>query len=135
MGLDGERVFPGHIGTIYQASNAVYLGRGQRRTLRLLPDGTVMSARSISKIRARERGCRYSAEILERFGATRLGETDDARAWLATWLPRLTRAFRHEGHHRYAFGLDRAAKRALPKSLAYPKFIAANVGRAEVVAA
>lgn len=33
-------VKPGHFGTIYQASNALYLGRATRRTLTLLPSMT-----------------------------------------------------------------------------------------------
>jgi hypothetical protein len=119
--ISGRLVFPGHLGIIYQASNAVYLGTGPRRTLRLLPDGRVFSNRAIQKIRAQERGWRYSAALLEAAGAAPLREADDARAWLSTWLPRLTRAVRHPGHHRYAFVLWRPARRLLPPSLPYPK--------------
>ena len=43
----GDVVFGGHVGTIYQAHNAAYLGRGTARTLRLLPDGAVLSARAL----------------------------------------------------------------------------------------
>lgn len=118
---DGAVVFGGHVGTIYQASNAVYRGRTDRRTVYLLSDGTVFSARAISKIRSRERGWRYASEQLVRAGAVPLGEGDDSRAWLATWLPRLTRTVRHPGQHVYLFGLDRAVRRALPASQPYPK--------------
>jgi hypothetical protein len=117
--VDGRQVFAGHIGTIYQASNAVYLGQGKRATLKLLPDGRVFSARAISKIRAQERGWRYAAAQLEAFGAEPL--TGDPAAWLGEWLPRLTRTVRHPGNHRYAFPLWRPARRALPASLPYPK--------------
>lgn len=124
--LDGTRIFAGHIGNCYQASNAVYLGLTDRRTIRLLADGNVFSARTISKIRSRERGWRYAVEQLVRAGAAALGEHGDARAWLTTWLPRLTRAVRHPGNHRYAFGLDRAVRRELAKKeQKYPKFTAA----------
>src|SRR6185436_10478825 len=85
---DGAVVFAGHVGTIYQAHNAVYLGRSTARTLRVLPDGTVLSARALQKIRARDRGWQYAAEQLERFGASRPGE--DLGAWLREWLPRVT---------------------------------------------
>ncbi len=119
--LDGTTVFAGHVGTIYQAANARYLGAGQRRSLRLLPDGRVFSARAISKIRAGHRGWWYSAQTLVEFGADPLLPGDDARAWLAAWLPRLTRQTRHPGHHRYAWGLARSAMRVLPVSQAYPK--------------
>jgi hypothetical protein len=117
--LDGAQVFPGHLGGIYQAHNAVYLGRGPVRTLRLLPDGTVMSARAISKIRATERGWRHSSALLERHGAAPL--TGSPVAWLATWLPRLTRTIRHTGNHRYAWPLDRILRRCFARGLPYPK--------------
>lgn len=117
----GRLVCRGHVGTVYQGSNAVYLGQTDRRTRYLLPNGLVFSQRVIAKVRSRERGWRYSAETLERFGAPPLGADDDARAWLATWLPRLTTRVRHPGNFRYAFGLDRGAKRGLPKSQPYPK--------------
>lgn len=58
----GDRVFPGHVGTIYQAHNAAYLGRGTARTLRLLPDGSVFSARTAQKIRSQERGWQHAVE-------------------------------------------------------------------------
>src|SRR5262249_15352444 len=45
----GEPVFPEHVGTIYQAHNAVYLGRGTARTLKLLPDGSALSPRAMQK--------------------------------------------------------------------------------------
>ena len=37
----GEVLFGGHVGRVYQATNASYLGRSAARTLRLLPDGAV----------------------------------------------------------------------------------------------
>jgi len=118
----GKRVFPGHVGTIYQAHNGVYLGRATPRTLRLLPDGTVFSDRAIQKIRKHEQGWRYSSGILERFGADPL--RDDPASWLAYWLPRLTRPLRHRGNHKYAWPLDPTLAKYLPRSLPYPKVFA-----------
>lgn len=118
---DGRRVFPGHVGTIYQAHNAAYLGRGKRRTLRLLPDGTVMSDRAISKIRSGDQGWRYSASILEAHGAEPLA--GDRRAWLARWLPALTRPLRHPGNHKYTWGLNRHDRKRLGRGHDYPKQI------------
>lgn len=116
----GRATFPGHIGTIYQATNAVYRGRATPRTLRLLPDGSVLSARALSKIRAQDRGHAYAEALLVRHGAEpRRGE--DPRAWLARWIPRLTRTMRHHGNHTYLFGLDAMTKRHLPASMPYPK--------------
>lgn len=119
----GLTVHGGHIGTIYQAHNAVYLGRATPRTLRLLPDGTVLSARAIAKLKAGDRGWRYTADLLCRHGAEQPGS--DLAAWALTWIPRLTRAKRHHGNHKYVWGLDRSAKRRLPDSLPYPKAMAA----------
>jgi hypothetical protein len=115
---DGRLVFPGHVGTIYQAGNAAYLGRGEARTLRLLPDATAYSARAIQKVRGRERGWEYAAAQLARFGAEPLDPWQDSRAWLAGWLPRLTRPLRHAGNHRYAWALSDAQ---LTSTAPYPK--------------
>ena len=43
---DGTTVTPGHVGTIYQALNAVYTGRGTERSLIVLPGGSIFSARA-----------------------------------------------------------------------------------------
>lgn len=97
--VDGRQVFPGHLGTIYQAHNAVYLGRSTARSLKLLPDGTVLSARTAQKIRRQERGWEHAVEQLRRFGA---GPLEGHPAfWLARWSELLTRTFRHPGNHRY----------------------------------
>ena len=121
----GERIFPGHVGTIYQASNAVYLGRGTARTLRLLPNGTVFSDRAIQKIRAGERGWNYSAEILEACGAPRAPETSVERlAWLQEQLTAYARPLRHVGNYKYAWAFQKTDKRRLPASLPYPKLAA-----------
>lgn len=115
----GQVVFPGHLGIIYQATNAVYAGRGGRRTIRVLPDGQVLSDRVLSKIRRRERGWEYGVELLQRYGAP--APAGDLRAWLDTWRARLTRPLRHPGNHRYVWALDRRLRRHLPDPLPYPK--------------
>lgn len=118
--ITGERVFNGHIGCIYQACNAIYTGRTQRRTLSLLPDGRVFSDRCKSKIRNREQGWEYSARILQSFGADAVWEHAHGE-WLRHWLAIVTRPLRHGGNHRYIWGLTRAVRRMLPRSQAYPK--------------
>jgi hypothetical protein len=128
-GVDGATVFGGHVGTIYQAHNAVYLGRGTPRTLRILPDGSVLSDRAIAKLRAGHRGWRYAAARLIAFGAEPPPEAGDEletwtkylRGWADRWIPRLTRPLRHRGNHKYAWALDRSLRRHLPASLPYPK--------------
>lgn len=118
--LDGRQVFPGHVGTIYQASNARHLGRSTARTLRLPPDGRVLSDRVIQKIRKLERAWRPAAAELIRLGADPVDE-DAPGEWVRMWLPRLTRTMRHPGNLRYAFGLTGKVKRGLPAGEAYPK--------------
>jgi hypothetical protein len=117
--LDGRTVHRGHVGTIYQASNAVYTGRGDARTLHILPDGSVFNHRAEMKLRRMERGWEHVLRQLQGHGA---GEwTGDGLAYLTTWLPRVTRRLKHGGNHRYLFGLDRRARKHLPASLPYPK--------------
>jgi hypothetical protein len=113
----GDVIFRGHIGTIYQAHNGSYLGRATARRLRLLPDGRVLSDRAIQKIRAGEQGWRYSAQLLEQFGADRCPERD-RQAWLTAALAVYTKPLRHPGNHRYAWSFERRHKLA---SQSYPK--------------
>lgn len=115
----GELVFPGHVGTIYQALNANYRGVTPRRTWRLLPDGAVLSARLLSKLRARERGWRYGVDLLVSYGAP--APSGDWSAWVRGAVEAVSRPVRHPGNHRYIWGLDRGVARRLPKSLPYPK--------------
>jgi hypothetical protein len=129
MNADGRVVFKGHIGNIYQASSALYVGQAKPRTLRLFADGSVFSERAASKIRKREQGWRYAAAQLVAFGATPLREREDSVAWLRYWRPRLTRTLRHEGNHKYLFPIAKGLRKPLEKSLtatgqlhAYPVF-------------
>lgn len=119
-------MFAGHIGTIYQAHNARYLGRGTARTLKLLADGRVFSDRTAQKIRTRERGWEYAAAQLEAAGASPAPRTGDLNAWLRSELAQLVRPMRHPGNLRYAWPLAKAAARILAPSQPYPK--AATVG-------
>jgi len=126
----GRRVFRGHVGTVYQATNAVYVGRARSAVLRLLPDGSVLHGRALSKLRGRQRGWRYVADRLETAGAAPLADGEDTRVWADRWVGQLTRPLRHPGNHKYLFGLGRAARRALPRGLPYPKLGTALFGRA-----
>jgi hypothetical protein len=116
---DGRQVFAGHVGTVYQATNAVYVGRTKAATWRLLPDGTVLSPRLLSKLRARDKGFRYGVEKLVRYGAP--APEGDWAAWLSEAVRAVSRPFRHRGNHRYVWALDRGLRRRLPESKAYPK--------------
>jgi hypothetical protein len=120
---DGAIVFGGHVGTIYQAHNATFLGRARADTLRLLPDGRTLSNRAIAKVKKQERGWRAVVDLLRSYGA---GEFEgDPATWLAGELARVCRTVRHPGNFKYAWALDRRIRRHLPASLPYPKVFAA----------
>lgn len=120
---DGGIVFPGHLGTIYQATNAVYCGRTPARTWRLLPDGSVLSARGLSKLRLKEKGWRYVVELLVSHGAP--APAGDWRTWCTLAIETVSRTYRHHGNHRYIWALDRRLRRFLPAGQSYPKLLEA----------
>ena len=125
--VDGSVIMPGHVGIIYQASNAVYTGRSTPRTLTLLPDGSVFSDRAAQKIRAGERGHEYAERQLIRLGARPPLAGESPAAWLAGVLCSIgARKIRHPGNHRYAFrlGTTRSGRAAVRIGMAggpYPK--------------
>lgn len=112
--MAGTLVLPGHVGTIYQSTNAIYGGRTRARSLWILPDGTVFSERAMSKIRSRDRGYRYAIDQLVRHGANRpLDLGQDLGAWLAAELPRVARRVKHRGNHRYLWALDKRLRKGV----------------------
>lgn len=121
---DGKLVHRGHLGIIYQATNGRYVGRTNPSTLRLLPDGTVLSNRASGKIVRGEQGRGYASAQLERWGAAPLQPHEDPVAWLRHWRALLTRPMRHRGNHRYLWCLDRRRRRDVlaAAALPYPKF-------------
>lgn len=123
--VDGRVVLVGHVGWIYAAGSAVYTGRTDRGFIYLFRDGTTVPSRSLAKIANRDRGWRGAVARLVSHGAADLPEgasDEERRAWLAHWLPRLTRKRRHLGNHRYLFPLTKTVRRNLPDTLPYPKF-------------
>jgi hypothetical protein len=118
--LDGRLVMPGHVGNVYQALSAVYLGTTRVDTTRLLPDGTAFSNRAAAKIRKGECGWRYAVDRLVAHGATPPRSGEEMRTWLARELPRVTRSQRG-AKHKYAWTLLRRDRRHLPASKPYPK--------------
>lgn len=125
--LTGETVLRGHVGTIYAASNACYLGRARPRALVLTSAGTVLSERTLSKVRLEERGKDYAYEQLRQLGAPgRLpGETGASYIERVLAMPGLRRV-RHRGNHVYAFALGndaatRQVKARLVRRFPYPK--------------
>jgi len=119
---DGIVTFPGHIGTIYQATNGTYLGTSKPKHLMLLPDGSSFHPRARSKVRFREKGFTRVVERLEYAGAPAY---DDSEEWLGRALATVTRRVRHSGNHKYVWALHRRDRRHLPDSRPYPKIVAA----------
>ncbi len=131
--IGGRVVMPGHVGTIYQAMNGHYLGRAKSETLRLLPNGQSISRRTLSKIRDGRKGWRYATEKLVAVGApapacleSELPDLDELNTWLDGVLPKVTRAVLHPGNHKYAWAVNRRARRFLPElnPVLYPKKVA-----------
>lgn len=119
---DGTIVFPGHIGGIYQAHNALYVGRSARRVHRILTDGRLVSPRSLQKIRTRERGWQYAVATLEAAGAPPF-DPADPRGWIRRALSATTRRLPHPGNHKYVWALRRSVRAELPPALPYPKVL------------
>jgi hypothetical protein len=106
-GRGSDLIMPGHVGTIYQASNFIYTGRGTPRTLILLPDGTALTARATAKVTGGEPGRDGVVARLIAQGATPpAGESPTE--WLAQALHRIgARKVRHPGNHRYIHRIGR----------------------------
>jgi len=121
----GDVLFRGHVGTIYQSTNAHYLGRSSARTLRLLPDGTVFSNRALSKIRAQDTGHVYATQQLVSAGAPPPSPNEDPREWLARVLPVITRPLKHAGNHRYGWAFNKKVWMPSVTRGAYPKTLEA----------
>lgn len=118
--LDGRVTFRGHVGTIYQAFNGVYLGQARGDIVKLLPDGRVLHNRALAKVRAKDRGWRYVVDQLVAYGAPE--PQGDLRPWLARVVETVTRRVKHPGNHKYVWALDRRVRKHLPPSKRYPKF-------------
>ena len=122
MDAEGTVFFGGHIGTIYQAHNAIYLGRARAKYMAMLPDRRTLHRRALAKLKSGDRGWRYVAKQLVSYGATPPPDTQAARVkWASTWTSKLVRRVRHGGNLKYAWGLTRNVRRALPDSKPYPK--------------
>jgi hypothetical protein len=124
----GSVVAVGHVGTIYQATNAVYMGRATPRTVKLLPNGMVLNERMAQKVRRQEQGHEYAEQLLIRHGAPALRAGVDPKVWLREALVAVgARNLRHRGVHRYVYRLGRSRRDresirlGLPVGGAYPK--------------
>lgn len=123
-------VHPGHIGTIYQASNAVFTGRGTPRTLTLLPDGSILSDRAMQKVRKGEG--EYVERRLVGLGARPPRAEVRPADWLTDALNDLGAVrMRHRGCLRYAIATSRRNRRRVTiagTAQPYPKRLAPAQG-------
>jgi hypothetical protein len=121
---DGTVRHRGHVGTIYQGTNGLYVGRTNATSLRILPDGTCLSNRAQGKLVRGVRGAGGPVRQLETAGADTLREGDNPLEWLRRWRAALTRPMRHPGCYRYLWCLDKRRRREVMSarvSLPYPK--------------
>jgi len=117
--VSGVLIKPGHCGTLYQALNGHFVGRSSPRNLRLLADGTVLSDRTIQKLRAGEPG---TGSIRERLGQLGIRLPDGpVGPELTALLNKHTRSLPHPGNFKYVWAFSRAAGKHLPSPLPYPK--------------
>jgi len=113
--VQGELIKPGHIGTIYQASNARYVGRATAQTLVLDDAGRVISRRSLSKLRNDERGAAAVYEQLLRAGAPRRKESESGADYCDRAIARGPfRLVRHPGNLTYVWSLNAETTIRLP---------------------
>jgi hypothetical protein len=93
-----------HFGTIYRAANASFQGRSSARHLLIAPDGSVVNARALSKIRNGERGRDYAERNMIAAGVPERSAEETPRAWLERVAPLLTRVY-HPGNLAFTFAL------------------------------
>lgn len=104
----GEVVKRGHIGTVYQALNARYMGRSTARALLLAPSGVCVSPRALSKIRNEESGARYAqAQLLEAGAPPREAHETGAEYVARALAGEGWRRVPHPGNMAYGWALER----------------------------
>ncbi|HVT78388.1 MAG TPA: hypothetical protein VHD87_15230 [Acidimicrobiales bacterium] len=109
---DGTLVKRGHQGVVYRALNAAYLGRSTRRTITLLPDGTVFNDRSAQKIRQQERGHDHVERKLVALGAPVMRAGQRPADWLRDALDHIGYdKVSHPGNHRFGWRLGSKSQR------------------------
>lgn len=117
--VGNQILFPGHIGTIYQASSALACGRSTARSLHLLPDGSVLSERALAKVRTEDQGHAYVVRRLVAAGAPTPHAGQALKSWLAPALEAAGAVrLRHRGNLRYAMFTSRYARRHVELGLA-----------------
>ncbi len=102
--LTGQLTKRAHYGTVYKSTNAERLGRSSPRWLHVLPNGNVVSPRTLSKIRNEEQGSAYAEALLTRGGIDARRPFESGRAWLDRTVPTMLRVH-HPGNYAFGFTL------------------------------
>jgi hypothetical protein len=122
ISADGAVIKRGHVGTVYQALNAAYLGRARGGTLIMARDGRIISRRTLSKLRNDEKGAAGAYQQLRTLGAPARVPLEDGRAYAERALREGGfRFLKHPGNHTYAWWLGDARRRPQWAPRAYPK--------------
>lgn len=117
---DGKVVLPGHVGHLYGALSAAYTGRTQARRRLLMPNGSILSDRTISKIVSGDHGSGPAIERLLQAGAPAARAGEGPRDWLKRLESEgFVTKHHHPGCHAYTFPLARRAKAAI-RTIAQP---------------
>lgn len=116
----GVVTMPGHVGTVYQAIGARCVGRTNRATILLAPDGLVVSRKHLGKILGDKVGRDYSARWLVERGAPPRRPHEDGRAWIdRVLLEAPFERVRHPGQHVYTWPIAEDCE--LLEATRYPK--------------
>jgi hypothetical protein len=119
LDVDGNVVMPGHIGNIYQAMNARFLGRSSSSKKMVSPGGVTISGNALSKLRSADpssahyrrhgkpkTGWNYVEEMLRNLGAPKKSARQSYTDWVSSLyhLPGW-RAVPHPGNLVYGWAL------------------------------
>lgn len=116
----GLTLLGGHFGIVYQAFNGRYHGTSAARTLHITRSGTVVSPRTVSKIRLGERGAVAAERRLLAMGAPGRQAGESGAQWVERVLScGLFTPVRHPGNHVYSWSL--AGRQCAAPTYPYPK--------------
>lgn len=109
---DGDVLKPGHIGTIYQSTNARMVGRSAARTLLLTRDGRIISERTLSKIKHQETGSAYAYRQMIAAGAPERRHGEDPASYVLRAINEGPfKRCRHPGNLVYVYAVGTPSER------------------------
>lgn len=113
----------GHLGHVYQATNATYLGKTTPKYILVDKSGVVFNQRGLSKITCPKQGRGVERHVRKVLGIARRKETVDVKVWLNDSITEAIsngtlRKIKHPGLHVYGYDLGGVT---FKQSLPYPK--------------